>query len=287
MERRTVYRVFLYIAIGALFFCTAVSGAEKASRGGIESNKATSEKRILPDDPARDAKLLALTGNDRLAAEVIREHSLIVGSKMVLVSRRAFYAWLVEHIDISAAISRVFGRKYRITASPVYTYRGDDGEGLLVDFYPAYRDSSTTVLLGEGKMRLFHITLSGSFINYMEYRNVDETHLVAQNCMYVKVNNPVVRFVTHIVFKISDVERVIMGKLLTLDDTVFQIVKTFMEDSRLYPLLKNPYGLPSKDTSELAIKIRDAVITESSPETARELGALIERARIEAGYPSR
>ena len=57
-----------------------------------------------------------------------------------------------------------------------------------------------------------------------------------------------------------------------------------MEDTHLFYILQNPYGLPPEDTSDIAVKMRDAIISESTPEEARELGKLIEQARIEVGY---
>jgi hypothetical protein len=251
---------------------------------GIQSNIAKSEKSIFLDDPVRDRKLLMLTGNDKLTGEIIREHSLVVGSKMVLVSRRAVFAWLVENIKVSAALSRVFGGEYQISPSSLFEYHGDDGKGLSVDFYTGYRDSTTTILVGEGKIKFLYITFTGSFINLMEYSNLDSTHISTQNCMYVKVNNPVARLFTDVVLSISVIKQGIMEKLLSLDDTAFQIMKTFMEDSHLYGMLQNPYELPPEDTSDLALKMRDTIISESSPDIARELGKLIERARIAVGF---
>jgi hypothetical protein len=266
-----------------LIFIPLYSGFPSSSYG-IQSNTAKSEKRILPEDPHRDKNLLLLTRNDKLISEIIREHSLIAGSKIVMVSRRAVYAWLVENIKVSAALSRIYGWKYQVSPSSVYEYHGDDGAGLSIDFYIAYRDSTKTILAGKGTIKLFHITFTGSFINFMEYNNSDTIHLTAQDCMYVKVNNPVARFITRIAFAISDLEQGIMEKLFSLDDTVFKIVKTLMEDPNLYQMLLNPYSIPPGDASVLAVKMRDAVIGESSPEAARELGTLIERARIETGF---
>jgi hypothetical protein len=284
LRKLKVCSIFFYFLFLTLYLGTPVASSSETGESGLQSNIARSEKRILHDDPVRDKKLLMLTDNNRLAGEIIKEHSLIVGSKMVLVSRRNVYSWLVEHIKVSAALSRIFGRKYYVSPSNVYEYHGDDGEGLSVDFFTAYRDSMTTILVGEGKMKLFRITFTGSFINFMEYNNLDSTHIAAQNCMYAKVNNPVARFFTHIAFAIPDIKRGTMEKLLSLDDTVFQIVKTFMEDAHLYHMLQNPNDLPPKDKSKLAVKMRDAVISESSPDDARELGKLVEQARIEAGY---
>jgi hypothetical protein len=266
---------------------SAIPGAVAAETPSrvAQQNIARSERRVLPNDPARDKNLLALTGNDPLTAEIIRDHSLVVGSKMYMVSRRAVYAWLVENIRISAALSRLYGRKYYVSKSSVYEFHGDDGEGMTVDFYTACRDSEMTILVGKGKLQLFFIPITGSFINFTEYRNLDSTRILVQNCMYVKVNNPVARFVTHIVFALSDVERVIMEKIYSLDDTTFQIVKTFMEDPHLYQMLQNPHRPPPGDAAKIAVKMRDAVLGASSPEKAAELGTMIEQARIEVGGP--
>lgn len=284
LRKLPITTVFFLFVLALVYSGIPISSKAETNKHGIQTNLARSEKRILPDDPVRDKKLLMLTGNDRLTSEIIRQHSLIVGSKMVVVSRRPVYSWLVEHVKISAALSRIFGKKYYVSPSSVYEYHGDDGEGMTIDFYSGYRDSTTMLLVGEGRMKLFHITFTGSFINFMEYSNLDNTHLSAQNCMYVKVNNPVARFVTNVVFAVSDIERGIMRKLLSLDDTVFQIMKTFMKDPYLYHMLQNPYDLTPADASDLVVKMRDAVINESSPDVACELGKLIEQARIEVGY---
>ena len=284
MRKLPVMTVFFLFLLAFVYTGIPISSKAETNKHSIQSNIARSEKRILPDDPVRDKKLLMLTGNDRLTSEIIGQHSLIVGSKMVVVSRRPVYAWLVEHIKVSAALSRIFGRKYYVSPSSVYEYHGDDGEGMTVDFYTGYRDSTTMLLVGEGRMKLFHITFTGAFINFMEYANLDNTHITAQNCMYVKVNNPVARFITNVVFAVSDIERGIMVKLLSLDDTVFQIMSAFMKDPYFYSMLQNPRGLPPEGSSALVIKMRDAVISESSPDVACELGKLIEQARIEVGY---
>jgi len=247
------------------------------------SNIARSEKRILQDDPARNKKLLQLTGYDRLAAEVIDQHSLIVGTKIVMVCRRAVYAWLVDNIRASSALARIFDKKYWVSPGSVYEYHGNDGKGMSVDFYRAYSDSATTVYIGDGKIKILLFTISGSFLNFMEYHNTDSTLISAQSCIYVRLNNPVTRFLTDIIFAISDIEKGLMEKITTLDDTVFIIVNKFMEEPHLYSMLKEPEAPAPEGASELAIRMRDAVVQETSPDKARELGQLIEKARIEVG----
>lgn len=248
------------------------------------SNIARSEKRVLPDDRVRDEKLLHLTGNDRMAGKIIDQHSLIVGSKMVMVCRREVYSWLVDHIMVSAALTSIIGKSYSLYPGSVFEYYGEDGEGLSIDFYSAYNDSTTTVYVGKGKVKIFLITISGSFINLLEYNNIDSTRMVAQNSMYVMVNNTVTRFFANLIMAISDIEKGIMNKILSLDDTTFQLVNILMKDPHLYLLLKEPQASVPVGISELAVRIRDVVVQKSSLEESRELGKLIENARIEVGY---
>ena len=247
------------------------------------SNIAMSEKLILKEDRARDEKLLLLTRNDRLAAEVIDQHSLIVGTRIVLVCRREVYSWLVDHIRTSAAIANIFGKKYVVSPGSVHEYHGEDKEGLSVDFYRAYSDSTSTIYIGNGEVKILLFTISGSFINFLEYNNSNSTQIVTQSCIYVRVNNPVTRFITNVIFAISDIEKGLMKKITTLDDTVFSIVNAFMDDPHIYRMLKEPEAPVPEGASELAVKIRDTVVKETSPQAARELGQLIEKAWIEVG----
>lgn len=247
----------------------------------IFSNIAQSEKRVLDDDPLRDEKLLTLTGHDHLTAEIIDRHSLIVGSKMVMSCQRSVYSWLVDNIRVSAALSRLFGSTYSLSPGFVYAYHGEDGEGLSIDFYRAYRDSASTVYVGDGEIKFFLFSISGSFINFLEYYNTGNTTMTAQSCMYVSVNNYVARLFTRIIFAISDVEEGIMEKILSLDDTAFRMVKTLIEDPHLYLMLKEPDTPAPEGASELAVNMRDTVVRKFSSEKARELGQLIETARLQ------
>jgi len=256
---------------------TAISETNKPV---IFSNIAQSEKRVLDDDPLRDEKLLILTGHDRLTAAIIDRHSLVVGSKIVVACRRSVYAWMVDHIRVSAALSRLFGSTYTLSPGSVYEYHGDDGEGLSIDFYRAYQDSASTIHVGDGTVKIFLLPISGSFIDLIEYYNNDDTTMTTQSCMYIRVNNPVTRFVTRVLFAISDLEETIMKKILTLDDTTFKIVRMLIEDPHLYLMLKEPDTPAPEGASELAVKMRDTVVRESSVEKAQELGELIEKARL-------
>ncbi len=282
--KRVISLPFFFLMFFLLSFPSFTApDADSDTNSAALSNIAGSQKRILKDDPSRDAKLLLLTGNDGLTAEIIKQHSLIVGTKIVLVGRQQVYYWLVEHIRTSAALSRLFGRKYVVSTGSVYEYHGEDGEGLSVDFYRAYIDSVSAVYTGSGKMKVFLLTISGSFINFLEYYNTDSTLLTSQNSMYIRVNNPVTRLVTNIIFAISDIERGLMEKILSLDDTVYSIVNIFMEDPYIYRMLKNPEAPVPEGASEIAVRIRDTVVRETSPGEARELGQLIENAWREVG----
>ncbi|MFC1541447.1 hypothetical protein ACFL50_03245 [Candidatus Latescibacterota bacterium] len=248
----------------------------------IAPNLAKSEKRILTEYSVRDNKLLALTNNSTLTHEIILEHSLIAGSKIELLCRNDVYLWLVDNLRVSAALSRIYGKTYTVSPGKGYDYHGDDNDGLTVDFNRAYRDSVSTIYIGHGVMKLFLFSVSGSFINFLEFPNIDNKKMNAQSCMYVKVDNPVTRFLTNVVFAISDLEEGIMEKLFTLDDTVFSIVKTFMEDPHLYLLLQNPDAPLPEGISDVAVRMRNTIFMESSHQKAAELGKLIEKARLAA-----
>jgi len=250
----------------------------------VSSNIPISEKRVLPKEPARDKKVLLLTGNDGLARDIIDRHSLVVGSKITMICRREVYAWLVNHLKVSASLTRILGRDYRVSPGSVYEYHGVEGKDLTVDFYRAYQDSTSTIYIGKGKIKIFHIPVSGSFINYLEYYNKDDTHIITQNCMYIMLNNSVKRFLVNIIFAVSDIETGILKKIFSLDDTVFKLLQVFMEDPHLYLMLTKPEADVPDGASALAVKIRDTVVRELSPEESRELGQLIEKARIEVGY---
>ncbi|MFC1693175.1 hypothetical protein ACFL1R_06695 [Candidatus Latescibacterota bacterium] len=250
----------------------------------VFSNIAQSEKRILKKNLLRDKKILSLTGYNSLAKEIIAQHSLIVGSSIVLVSQSTVYSWLVDHIRVSAALSRFFGMNYLLTPGSVYEYHGEDSEGLSVDFNNAYSDSTSTIYVGEGEIKIFLFSITGSFVNFLEYNDTKNKTMIAQSCIYVRVNNPVTRIVTNFIFAISDLEKGVMEKILTLDDTVYKIVLTFMEDPHLYLMLKKPEAHAPDKASELAVRIRDTVVQESSLKESRELGQLVEKARLEVGY---
>ena len=83
---------------------------------------------------------------------------------------------------------------------------------------------------------------------------------------------------------ISDIEKGIMERSFTLDETVFSLVQVFMKDPHLYRMLKTPEADAPDKASDIAIKMRDTVVRELSPEGARKLGLLIEKARREVGY---
>ena len=248
------------------------------------SATAHSEKRVLPTDPARDATILVLTGNDSLATEILDRHSLIVGSKITMKARRDVYAWLVDHIRVSAALTRILGRKYQVSTGSLYEYHGEEGDDLSVEFFRAYRDSSSTIYIGTGDVKIFHIPVSGSFINYLEYYNVDGTRMVAQNCMYIMLNNRIKRFFANILLAVSDIETGLMEKLFSLDDTVFGLVHIFMEDPHLHHMLSHPEAPAPEGASEVAKRVRNTVVRESSREEARKLGQLIGKARLGVGY---
>ena len=274
-----------FLLFSAMSFpAIADPGTNASTDPVVISNIARSERRVLPTEPARDKKVLLLTGNDSLAEEIIDRHSLVVGSKITMISRREVYAWLVDHIRVSASLARILGRNYRVFPGSVYEYHGEEGNDLSVDFYCAYSDSTSTVYIGKGKVKIFHIPISGSFINYLEYFNADDTRMTAQNCMYIMLNSRVKRFFVNIILAVSDIEEVIMERIFSLDDTVLRLVKIFMEDPHLYRMLQRPEALIPDNASELAVRIRDAVVRESSLQEARELGRLIEMARFEVGY---
>ena len=259
-------------------------GTNVSTEPVVFSNIPRSEKRVLPKESARDKKLLLLTGYDSLAIEIIDRHSLVVGSKITMICRREVYAWLVGHIRVSASLTRILGSNYRVSSGSVYEYHGDEGEDLSVDFYCAYRDSTSTIYIGKGKVKIFLIPISGSFINYLEYYNKDDTRIIAQNCMYIMLNNTVKRFLANIILAVSDIEKGIMEKIFSLDDTVFKLVQIFMDDPHLYLMLKKPEAHAPDNASELAVRIRDIVVRESSLKESRELGQLLEKARLEIGY---
>lgn len=284
LQKLTALSALFLILFALLFSLIPATNTRVSTEPVTFSNIAKSEKLVLLDDTARDEKLLLLTGSDRLALKIIDQHSLVVGSKMVIVCRRNVYSWLVNHIRVSAALSQILGRDYRISPSSLYEYHGEDGEGLSVDFYCAYHDSASTIYIGNGKVKIFLFTISGSFINFLEHYNEDDTRMTAQNCMYVMLNNTVTRFLANIIFAVSDIEKGIMEKILSLDDVVFKVVKIFMEDPHLYLMLKEPEAHVPDGASEIAIRIKDAVVQESSLIEARELGQLIQKARIEVGY---
>ena len=248
------------------------------------SNIAQSEKRILKENLLRAKKILSLTEYNSLAKEIIDKHSLIVGSRIVLVSQSTVYSWLVDHIRVSAELSRFFGMNYSLTPGSVYEYHGEDSEGLSVDFNNAYSDSTSTIYVGEGKIKIFLFSISGSFVNFLEYNDTKNKTMIAQSCIYVRVNNPVTRLVANFIFAISDLEKGIMEKIFSLDDTVFKLVQIFMEDPHLYLMLKKPEAHAPDKASELAVRIRDTVVQESSLKESRELGQLVEKARLEVGY---
>lgn len=273
--------ILLLLFFSFSFPVNITSETNESRKAAPFSNITYTEKRVLTEDSARDEKLLRITGNDKLTSEIINQHSLIVGSKIVLISRRPVYSWLVDNIRISAVLSRFFGRNYQLSPGKLYEYHGEDGEGMSVDFYCAYHDSAATVFVGDGKIKIFFITISGSFINYLEYFNTDRTRMESQDCMYVRINNPVTRLFASMIFAVSDVEEKIMEKIFTLDDTVYKLVKTLMDDPHLYLMLKNPQLPAPKGASDIAVKIRDAVVRESSFKTAQELGELVEKARFE------
>lgn len=277
----SVLSALLLLSFSFLFPIKIASQTNESREAVTFSNIAFSEKRVLTDNSFRDEKLLRLTENDKLTGEIIDQHSLIVGSKISITCRRTVYSWLVDNIKISSVLSRFFGMNYLLSSGTLYEYHGEDGEGLTIDFYRAYNDSISTVFVGDGEVKIFFLTISGSFINYMEYNNTDSANMESQNCIYVRINNPVTRLFAKMIFAVSDVEKKIMEKILSLDDTVYKLVNILMNDPHLYLMLKEPL-LPAPDgASDLSIKIRDSVVRESSFKTAQELGELVENARLE------
>lgn len=278
---KSLLKLFITVIVSFLLLGLSFKTNSDTSLQAVQevSNTANSEKRVLNEDPVRDKKLLERTNYDQLTREIILEHSIIAGSKIQLESRNDVYLWLVDNIRISAALSRIFGNKYTLSAGKEYDYLGEDGDGLKLKFNRTYRDSASAVFTGHGEMKMFLFSVSGSFINFMEFSNVDEKNMIAQSCIYVKVNNPVTRFIANVVFAVSDIEKGIMEKMFSLDDTVCVIVKILMEDPNLYIMLQNPDDTPQEGASEVAVKIRKTILKESSPKKARELGRLIENAR--------
>ena len=275
----TLFTFFLLI-FAILLLSITISDTDEVDKSAVFSNIAQSEKRILEKNILRDKKILSLTGYNSLAREIIDKHSLIVGSSIVLVSQSTVYSWLVDHIRVSAELSSFFGMNYSLTPGTEYAYHGEDSEGLSVDFNNAYSDSTSTIYVGEGEIKIFLFSISGSFVNFLEYNDTKNKTMIAQSCIYVRVNNPVTRLVANFIFAISDLEKGVMEKILTLDDTVYKIVLTFMEDPHLYLMLKEPDTSVMEGASELAVKMRDTIVRESSLIEALELGQLIEKARL-------
>ncbi len=273
--RKYRLRTFLIIVF-------AVSGVFPAS-GGIcgESNAAISEKRVLEEDPGRDALLLRLSGNDALAKNIIDKHSLIVGSKLTINCPPELYDWMVDNVSVSASLSRLYGRKYKVTPGDVYEYHGVDGDDSVLEFFRAYQDSVSTVYIGRGTIRVFHIPVGGSFINHLEYFRDDDGGSIVQNCMYIMVNNRINRFFASILFALSDVEKRVLEIIFSMDDTTLKIIRTFMEDPHLVDMLKRPDLAVPDEASDIAVRMRETILTETSPMETRKLGVLIEKARNE------
>ncbi len=276
-----ILRFFVFCFVAAVFYTFIYGVLQAENKPFIPPYSANSEKRVLDENPIRDRKLLTSTNNNPLVAGIIREHSLIAGSKIEIPSRSYIYLWLVDNLRVSAGLSHLFGKSYTVSPGDIYEYHGDDGDGLMIDFDRVYRDSVSTVFTGHGRMKFLLFPISGSFINFIEYTNTGPSTIIAQSCMYVRVNNPVTRFLTNVAFALSDVEEGIMEKMFTLDDTVFSIVTLMMEDSYLYLMLQYPDKPLPERASELSVIMQKTILRNTSRQNARELGELLERARGE------
>jgi len=283
VQTRTSKLVFFQLVFVLLLSAIKATDANDSPEHKTISRGSWSSQRILNDDTERDKMLLFLTANDKLVAEIINNNSLIVGTEGVMVCRRAVYAWFVNHISVSAKLAYICGRHYYVTPGSVYEYHGEDENGLLVDFYRAFQDSVSTVFVGDGEIKLFHFYISGSFINFMEYYDMNKS-MARQSCMYVKFNNPVVHFFANLIFLIPNTKRVIIEKLFNLDDTVNKMVTIFMEDPHFYRMLQRPEASAPDEASEVAVRMKNAVLKNTSPEETIKLGQLIEMARMEVEY---
>ena len=282
LTSKRIYILFQFIIL--LSLCSFLASVSKSNNVPDSTSYSSAPVQlILPEDTRRDEKLLMLTKHDSLTAVIIGRHSLIVGSKAEIVCRSPVFAWLVNHMNVSADLGSIMGTYYRVTPGTVYEYHGEDGKGLSVEFYSAYSDSHATVFTGVGEIKFLYITFSGSFINFLEYYNTSN-RMIRQNCMYVMINNPVTRFIVDIIFKVTHIEEAIKEKLQTMDVTTDKVVRILIEEPYIYLSLKNPEVPVPEGTIELTISMKNAIVRGSSLKEAQELGLLIEKARIEMGY---
>jgi len=278
-------KLFLISIFFSVLIFSDICGDSSIANAQTErpSDSTRSVQRVLPDDITRDKKMLRLTQNDPLTQKIIKQQSLVIGSTLSLKSHRDVYAWFVDHIKVSAALAQFLGKDYQISTGSTFEYHGVDGDDLIIDFNRSHSDSSSTIYVGNGIIKIFHIPVSGSFINYIEYNNSGNGSVTAQNCMYIMLNNSLNRFLANILMAVSDIEKGIMKKMFSLDEISIEMVSYFMNDPYLYYMLKHPEAEYPAAVSKKTVTFKEIIVRESSPETAKYLGLILEKARHEQG----
>ena len=146
-SNRPARRIFLWRSalLAALFLCAARFASSmyvsEIQRAVLDSDEQlTAWVQEVADDRGR-----------KLCAEVTPDPTLLVRSSGDYGCPLELYTWCFDHIVTLAELGNHMGDSYTV-ADEDGVYRGDDGEGLMVDFFETYRDSSTVIFAGNGTL---------------------------------------------------------------------------------------------------------------------------------------
>ncbi len=198
-------------------------------------------RSVLRADPELTAwvRSVADSRGKEICDEVTPDPTILVRSTGDYGCPIELYRWCFDHVVPLAHFGNYMGDNYTV-AQHGTTYTGDDGNGLVVNFFETYRDDKTIVYSGRGTLEIMGIGSSGSFVNVLEFEPLNDRTIRTRSTIYVRVDSGFKRFVARVVFAVSDLENTIKEKLFELDGTVVAVLKQFLDDPELPGVLAAP-----------------------------------------------
>lgn len=199
------------------------------------------ERKLLEPDPEFSGWVTGAVNDEarKIATEVTGDPTLLVRSKADYGCPVELYNWCFDRVIELAEMGNYLGDSYRVEREGEL-YRGDDGKGLVVDFFVAHRSERAVIYTGQGTLTVMGIPSAGSFVNVIEFDPLDENTIRTRSTIHVRVDNGLKRFLARVVFAVSDLEETVKEKLFELDETVVKVLNQLLDDPALLPVLSSP-----------------------------------------------
>ena len=202
-----------------------------------------------------------------ISIEVTGDPTLLVRSKAHYGCPVELYDWCFDRVVELAEMGNYMGDSYTVDREGDL-YRGDDGSGLVVDFFAAHRSREAVVYTGQGTLTVKGIPSSGSFVNVIEFEALGERMIRTRSTIFVRIDNGLKRFLARVVFAVSDLEETVKEKLFELDETVVKVLNQLLDDPALLPLLSAP-ATADEEAAWVTLEARMAAEDEPKKEKKR------------------